>query len=250
MSLALVNGTLGPLDEAMIPVTDTGFLSGWTVFETLRVVDRSIPLLEEHLERLACSASAAEIHLPPEVEEEVVRLASHSDGEGRIRITLSGSGARVLTLVPVPRDRRGAPVRCATGPFVADPFLDGSVKHGSRAGWIVAVRQAGVDDILLVDEAGRLTEGTTCGVIAVLDGVLWTAPHDSRILQSTTVNDALEVAGRLGIPIHREGPLADSAFDGLYMASATRGLAPVVELDGRPLPGWEPIGRSVFEGMP
>ncbi|MCA9566534.1 MAG: aminotransferase class IV [Myxococcales bacterium] len=233
----------------MIPATDVGWQRGWTVFETLRVVDGGIPLLEEHVERLAKSAEAMRIRLADGIADEARQLAGLASGESRIRITVSGTGHRVLTIEPVPPDRRGAPIRAATGPWVADPFLAGSVKHGSRAGWVVAVLKAGVDEVLLVDGDGRFTEGTTSGILAVVDGRIHTAPHDDRILQSTTVCDALRVAEQLGFAVVREGALAGGPFDALYIASATRGLSPVVELDGRPLPAWDPVGRAVFEAM-
>jgi len=45
--------------------------------------------------------------------------------------------------------------------------------------------------------------------------------------------------------VRRVGPDAGdpSAWDALYIASATRHLAPVVSLDGEALPGWDPVGR-------
>ncbi|HMV65890.1 MAG TPA: aminotransferase class IV, partial [Myxococcota bacterium] len=138
-----------------------------------------------------------------------------------------------------------APVRAARGPHRDEPFLGGRPKHSSRAPWAVAVARSGVDDVLLVDASGRFTEGTTCGILAVLDGVLWTAPDDGRILPSTTVIDVVRRAEALGVPVRREGPPADGPWDGLYVASATRDLAPVVELDGAALPGWEPVGRRI-----
>jgi branched-subunit amino acid aminotransferase/4-amino-4-deoxychorismate lyase len=250
LSWALVNGELTTLEDARVPATDVGFLRGWTVFETLRVVNRSIPLLDEHLDRLRGSSTAALIGFPANLEEECQRLAALTTEESRIRITLSGSGVRILACESIPLNRRGAPVRCVTGPFVADPFLDGSVKHGSRASWVIAVLKAGVDDVLLVDQDGRFTEGTTCGILAVHQGTLFTAAHDQRILESTTVRDALQVASSLEVPIVRQGALSGDNLEGLYIASATRGLAPVVELDGRALSGWEPIGRKIAAGMP
>lgn len=249
MSWALVDGERVPLEDAVVPVTDVGFRAGWTVFETLRVHDGRVPLLEEHLARLAGSASAALIAMPTQLASEAKELAAGVEGEARIRITLSGSGLRVLTVEPVPPTRRGAPVRCVTGPFVVDPFLSGAVKHGSRAAWMVAVRRSGVDDVLMVDDEGRFAEGTTCGIVAVSDGVLRTAPHDGRILASTTVTKVVEVAGALGIPVEHVGARAAGGFDALYCASATRGLAPVVELDGETLAGWDPIGRRVFDAL-
>jgi branched-subunit amino acid aminotransferase/4-amino-4-deoxychorismate lyase len=102
-----------------------------------------------------------------------------------------------------------------------------------------------VDEVLLVDGDGRFTEGTTCAIAAVVDGVLWTAPHDGRILVSTTLCEVVERAERLGIPVKREGPPASGPWDALYVCSTTRELAPVVELDGKSLPGWDPVGTRL-----
>ena len=241
MSWARVNGMLSALSDARIPANDVGFLSGWTVFETLRTVDAEIPLLALHLARLAESARSAHIPMPAGLEEECRQLASKVAGPGRIRITLSGSGLRIVSIEPVPTDRFGTPVRCVTGPFVPDPFLSGAVKHGSRAGWVVAVKRSGVDDVLFVDQDGRFTEGTTCGVLAVREGAAWTAPHDGRVLPSTTVSTLVDLAAGLGIPVVRQGALAEGPWEGLYIASATRGLAPVTMLDGRTLPTGDPV---------
>lgn len=247
--LASVDGCILPIFEATVPATDPGFQLGWTVFDTLEVRGGEVPGLFAHLARLEASAAAALVPLPPmeRLADWTRALAAAHGGLGRLRVTVSGSGRCVLTVVDVEPGRRGAPVRAVRGPHRAEPFLGGSVKHGSRAPWVVAVRRAGVDEVLLVDEQGRFTEGTTSGVIAVVDGTLWTAPHDDRILASTTVTGLVEAAIALGVPVRREGPLASGPWDGLYIASATRGLAPVVELDGEVLPGWEPVGRRLAD---
>lgn len=246
-SWASVDGHIVPLAEAALPVTDPAVTLGWTVFETAEVREGRVPLLDRHLSRLAESARDALVPLPPlpQVRGWVEALASHHGGGARLRITASASGRVVLTAVDLDASRRGAPVRCVRGPHVDEPFLGGSVKHGSRAPWAVAVKRSGVDDVLRVDTLGRFTEATTAAILAVIDGTLWTAPHDGRILASTTVAELLERAEALGVPVRREGPPAAGPWDGLYLASATRWLAPVVELDGQPLPGWEPVGRRL-----
>lgn len=243
-------GRIVPRGEAVWPVDDPAITVGWTVFETARVVGAAVPRLDRHLERLEASAAEAAVPWPGaavlarEVEALVADWRSVSTA-GRLRITLSGSGRRVHVVGPVEPGRRGAPVRCVTGPHRDEPFLGGRVKHGSRAPWVVAVRRSGVDDVLLVDGEGRFTEATTAGVLAVIDGVVHTAPDDGRILPSTTVEHLLETAEAEGIAVVRTGARPDGRLDGLYLASATRHLAPVVRLDGRPLVGWEPVGEHL-----
>lgn len=97
----------------------------------------------------------------------------------------------------------------------------------------------------MVDSEGRFTEGTSCGILAVIDGELWTAPHDHRILPSVTTSRVVDRALALGIVVHRRGPPSIGPWDALYVASTTRDLAPVVELDGQRLSGWDPVGRRL-----
>lgn len=238
----------GPLEAACVPVTDPALTVGFSVFETLRS-DGSGQLrkLDEHLDRLERSAAGTAIALPArEILVRELREAAAAVGvAARIRVTVSGSGLRIVSAEVLDLARFHLPIRAARGHYRAEPYLGGSVKHGSRAPWMTAVRRAGVDEVLMVDADGRFTEGTSCAILAVIGGALWTAPHDGRILESTTCLEVIERAVERGIPVVREGPPAAGPWDGLYVASTTRDLAPVVELDGAALPSWDAIGTAL-----
>ncbi|MEN0068041.1 MAG: aminotransferase class IV [Myxococcota bacterium] len=245
---AIVDGTGTPLAEARIPITDVGFTHGYSVFETLMLGPGRD--LADNLTRLSKSAAAAMISYPGDdlLRAEVARVAEQVGADAVVRITLTGDGRRIVWATPLETGRRGRPVRCATQPWLPQgSAIDGSVKHRSRMDWMVALRRHGADEILLVDAAGRFTEGTSSAVLASIDGRLMTAPWDGRILRSTTLARLLRLANDLGIDVVRQGALAKGPFDGLYLASTTRWLAPVIELDGRPLPGWDPIGKRLFD---
>lgn len=244
---AVVDGQEMPLEAASVPATDPGFLLGWTVFETVEVEGGGPVAIDANLRRLAHSCAAAMIPPPDDdvVRREVRAVADHVGGRVRVRVTLTGGGRRVVIGEPIDPSRRHRPVRAIRGAHRPDPFLGGHVKHGSRGPWIVAVKRAGVDEMLLVDGDGRFTEGTTAAILAVIDGIVWSAPDDGRILPSTTAAGLFERARRLGIPVRRDGPPAHGPWDALYIASSTRGLAPVVELDGTDLPAWDPVGRKL-----
>ena len=49
------------------------------------------------------------------------------------------------------------------------------------------------------------------------------------------------------LALRREGPPAAGPWDGLYIASVTRDLCPVVEIDGVALPGWDPVGKRLAD---
>ena len=246
-ALAVVDGTVLPLAEARIPVTDPALTVGWSVFETLLVERRSARALGEHLDRLAGSAHAAGMGAIPReaIEREVALLVSQGPENARLRITLTGGGHRILWVESLDLSRVHQPIRAVRGPHRDEPILGGSVKHGSRAPWVVALRRSGADEVLLVDQEDRFTEGTTSAILAVMDGAVHLAPEDGRILPSTMRHEILARARQLGVDVVEQGPPAYGPWDGLYIASSTRDLAPVVSLDGQSLPGWEAVGRRL-----
>ncbi len=247
-----MDGVLMPIEQASIPITDPALTVGHAVFDTLRSdPDGTVDQLHAHLGRLARSAQAATIEMPEIalLAEEIRQVASRLGGPARIRVTLTGGGRRAVAATRLDTSRIGRVVRAVRGVHADEPYLGGAIKHGSRAPWIVAVQRSGVDEVLLVDADGRFTEGTTCAIVAIVAGTLYTAPHDGRILASTTLNALLERAESLGIPVVREGPLASGPWDALYVASTTRKLAPIVELDGEVLPGWDPVGMRLAQGF-
>ncbi len=243
---AMVDGMMSPLVEARIPVTDLAFQRGWSVFETMDLQGGQDP--GPHLERLArsCSAGLVPGFDADRIREEVAQLLQRFAGRAYVRVTLTGSGLRVITATPSSVARWHAPVRCERAPHYNDPFLPGSVKHGSRMGWEIEVARRGTDDVLRIQD-GHFTEGTRCGILAVVDGVVCAHPEDGTLLPSTTVARLLGHARDLDLPVRREGPSAAGPWDGLYIASSTRSIAPVVELDGETLPGWDPVGRALAD---
>lgn len=245
--VALVDGREMPLEQASVPVTDPGYALGATVFESTLADGRRDP--GPNLLRLRESAEAAGIPMPDEalLRAEIERVRVAMGGRAVVRVDLTGGGRRLVYGTAIDPERAERPIRAGRAPHVDHPLLPGSVKHRSRAPWWVEARRRGVDELLFVDAEGRFTEGSSCGVLAVIDGRLWTAPWDGRILRSTTVDRLLGHAARLGVEVVRQGPPASGGWDALYVASTTRSLAPVAELDGEPQPGFEAIGRAVAD---
>ena len=242
----MVDGHITPLAEAVVPIEDLAFLRGWSVFETLELRAGQDPSV--HLERLrrSCEVGRVPGFDASRIRQEIAALVERFTGRAYVRVTLTRSGRRVITATPASTARWHAPVVCARGAHADDPFLPGFVKHGSRMGWELEVERQGTDDVLRVWQ-GRFTEGTRSGVVAVIEGVVWAHPDDDTILPSTTVARLLGHARTLGLDVRREGPPSDGPWDGLYIASSTRSLAPVVRLDGVELPGWDPVGRALAD---
>ena len=63
-----LNDKLIDIDKASISVTDSGFLYGAGLFETMRSYNGVVFSLKDHLERLSLSAKALYINIPYDKE--------------------------------------------------------------------------------------------------------------------------------------------------------------------------------------
>lgn len=242
-----LDGVRVPREGYVVAGDDDGLLLGLTAFETLRTYGGRPFRLHRHMARLCASAAALDVPCPAAeaLEAEVAAAVAGYPAEARVRLTLTRGGRRLLTIAPLASTAVAAPIRAVTMPWEPPPWLDGRVKHGSRASGEVARRLAGVDEVLWVGRDGCLTEGVRSSIFAVVDGALVTPPDDGRILAGITREAILEAARDAGIPA-REQPLPVAApVSELYVSSTLKELAPVVELDGRPAPGAGPVGAAV-----
>ena len=219
---------------------------GWTAFETMRTVSGMVLGLDEHLERLRASAVAMDIpYAGTQVlfDEITGLIPNRTDTEWKIRLTLGQGGHRSLTIAPLqpPPEMFSVALR----PWMPMAGLPGWVKHGCRAGWNLAVRRSGADEVVWVDPQGELLEGTRSNLFVVQDGHLRTPPTDGRILPGVTRAKLLEVARAAGMRIDVGPVRVDDGWTALYLCSTLKNLVPVQRVDEQTLPGWEPLGRAM-----
>jgi len=231
---------------------DPGLLLGLTVFETLRTYNGTPFRLQQHLDRLVGSANQLNITIPEKavLTAEIQAVLEHTaDADYRLRYTVTAGGHRIVDIQPIDTARIGAPIR--VGRLAWDPpeWLPGVVKHGSRASWIVAAQQQGVDEVFLVDGAGYILEANRSNVFAVQDGVLCTPPLDDRFLEGVTRGALLEAAGEAGIPVEERPLHVDTPFDELYLSSTLKELAPVSGWGPRGGPMDGPLGLKLHQAF-
>jgi para-aminobenzoate synthetase/4-amino-4-deoxychorismate lyase len=174
-------------------------------------------MLEEHLGRLARSADYWD--MPCDVNSLRPMLSELEDtmsGPTKVRILASGEGQVSLSLSAAPerfRLRPGPadnPIRVCidTVPLdSSDPRLFHKVADRTRFDER-RKRNAGVDDVLCVNEHGNITESTIANVVFLIDGVWRTPPIGDGLLggilrerlmldgtlkeQSVSIHEALE----------------------------------------------------------
>lgn len=256
----------GPqLVDAAAPIVradDLGFLRGESVFETARIAAGRPAYLDAHLARLARSAARVAIDLPSgwdELSKTAVQAYGATDGVLRLVCTKGGLGFALVTPVPAETIRgREQGVRAITLTLgvsaevrAQSPWLLGGVKSTSYAVNMATLRHAqseGVDDAIWVSSDGYVLEAPTSTVAWVSGGRLTTPPAELGILPGTTLDVVL---GLCEVPYDvRRGTAPElAAADEVLMLSSVRGVAPVVELDGRAL-GTGPVTaalRDAFE---
>lgn len=259
--LVWVGRGLVPRAEAKVSVFDSSVQGGDAVWEGLRLYDGRIFELDAHLDRLFASARAlAFVEIPT---REFVRDAVFStfqangmrDG-AHARLTLT-RGEKVTSGMS-PRFNQSGPclivlaewkkpvydqdgIRLVTSAIRrnAPQCLDSKIHHNNLLNNILAKIQAnaaGVDDALMLDVHGFLAETNATNVFLVLDGTLVTPTTDSCV-EGITRRVVLELAHGAGLPVEvRNVTLAEAyAADEIFTTGTMGELAPVVELDGRPI---------------
>jgi branched-chain amino acid aminotransferase len=246
--------------SATISVYDHGLLYGDGVFEGVRVYGGKIFRLAEHLERLYDSAKAIWLTIPMDPEEmtaiteEAVRRSGITEAYVRHVVT-RGVGdlgldprkcARPSVLIIVDTIKlwpeqvyeAGLSVITAGTPIPQRESLSPRVKSLNYLAHILAKIEgihAGADEVLMLDSAGAVAEGSGQNVFVVKKGRLKTPPPYAGILKGVTRDVVIELAAKAGYHVEEsvlnryDVYTADEAF---LTGTATE-LVAIRQLDGR-----------------
>jgi 4-amino-4-deoxychorismate lyase len=249
--------SLVPADTPILRADDLGAVRGDGVFETVDVRAGAPWLLDAHLDRMARSAAALDLDLPPRTALEALAgalcAAWPADDEGQLRIVATrgpesgGPPTVYATLKPITDKQRAQrrdgiavrtlPLGVPAGLRTAEPALLAGAKTLSYAVNMAALREAerrGADDALFVSTDGYVLEGTRANLVMAVDGRFVTPRTDIGILAGTTQADVFRFAEGEGIATSYElVTLADlEAADALWLLSSVRQAAPVRSVNG------------------
>lgn len=155
-----------------------------TLFETLRAEAGRAVRAPAHLARLTRSARA--LGVPLDEAEARAALADLPDATLRLRLTVRPSGSVQLESWPFEPEPAGTVVSVGWADeavWSADPAR--RHKSRDRAAYDRASRraaEAGLADLLFVNERGELVEGAISTLFAEIDGRVWTPPLASGAL--------------------------------------------------------------------
>lgn len=262
--IAYVNGSYVPHRRASVHIEDRGYQFADGVYEVIAVRGGRLVDAVPHLVRLARSLGELAIEAPMSeaalrlVLAEVVRRNHVRDGMVYLQIT-RGVAARdhawprglKAALVITAKAAKGPPAEvCENGvAAVSVPDLRWKrcdIKTISLLPNVMAkqaARDAGAYEALLVDDAGRVTEGSSTNAwIVTRKGRLITRPPDVAILNGVTRQAVVRLARDAGLEFEErsftliEAKAAAEAF----LTSTTAFVVPVVAIDGQTIGSGKP----------
>lgn len=261
MVLINLNGEIST--TASISVLDRSFLYGDSIYEVVRTFNGKTFALQEHLDRLRQSAAYcyldvpwSDAHIRAETEKTLQQAAFRA---AYVRIVVTRGAEPEISLQPGPdiqpslliivREISPEPVLAEQGARLSvlerlrndQQALNPAAKTGNYLNNILAqieATQKGVDDALMLNSRGELTEATTSNLWLVQDGVVRTPAVETGILHGITRHFLLQILQEQQIP-HEETILkpADlSLAEEGFLSSSVRLIMPIAQIDDYKLP--------------
>ncbi len=253
-----LNGKIVPAKEAVVSVFDHGFLYGDGIYETIRVYDRVIFMLDEHLGRLYRSASMIGLTLPFEIDSLKISiyetLIANALRNAYIRLTVSrGHGpigldpdlcpepttviiAQELKEYPRAFYEKGINLIITETRRNIKEAINPKIKSLNFLNNILAKIEAKKRDAyeaIMLNAYGKLAEGSISNVFFYKDGVLCTPSLECGILDGITRGFVIELAMREDLKI-KEGEFTKediySAAE-VFITNTTLEVMPVSKVD-------------------
>lgn len=253
-TIAWFDGRLVDPEGAHLSLLDHGFVVGDGVFETCELLDGEPFALTRHLARLTTSAVGLGIDPPQDavVRDAVAEVSAAWNGAepgvvARLRITWTAG------LGPLGSDRLGGPGTLVVAASAAPHHGDAKVhvvpwtrnergalaglkttSYGENARALARARAHGAGEAIFGNNRGELCEGTGTNVFLEDERGLLTPPLSSGALAGVTRALVLDWAAQAGISVREETVPLGAIHTAAHVAltSSTRGISPVVEVDG------------------
>ncbi|REK05981.1 MAG: hypothetical protein DWQ37_22925 [Planctomycetota bacterium] len=265
---AYLNGKFLPAEQAVLRVSDAGFVQGTTVAEQLRTFGGRLFRLEMHIARLFHSLGIVGIDPglnPAQLARAASELVAHNhpllaegDDLGLVMFVTPGAYPTML-----PGDAPGPTVCLHTFPLRFDLWVDKyeqgeslattdvmqvpsacwppELKCRSRMHYYLADRAARQrfpgSRALLLDAQGYVVEASTANVVLYKKDTGLLLPPAHKTLPGISLAVLHELAEELELYSDERDlrPLDVAAADEVFLTSTSPCIAPVTQLDGRPI---------------
>jgi branched-chain amino acid aminotransferase len=253
-----LNNNIVPAAEARVSVFDHGFLYGDGIYETMRVYDGVVFLIDEHMKRLRRSASLIGLDIPK--SDDAIRGAIYDTllanvlSDAYIRLTISrGYGEIGLdpdlckepTFVIIaekfknyPRSyyEEGIRLKIASVRRNLKEALNPQIKSLNFLNNILAkieAKKADANEAIMLNASGHLAEGTVSNIFFLKNNILHTPSIECGILDGITRALVIDLAVKNAIPAKegefRPGELYEASE--VFITNSTMEIMPVSRVD-------------------
>ncbi|MCS7126530.1 MAG: branched-chain-amino-acid transaminase [Aigarchaeota archaeon] len=275
--LVYVDGEYIPRSQARVSVFDHGFLYGDGVFEGIRCYDGVVFKLVEHIDRLYESAKSIMLDVPMKKEEmvntvlETIRKNGLRDAYIRLIVTRGVgdlgldprkcSKPSIIIIVQPMEPLLGREVREKGVKLIISSVrrdrVDATSHQAKTLNYLNSILakieaiNAGVDDAILLDDRGFVSEASAANLFIVKNSVISTPPQTAGILPGITRSVVIELAKKIGYRIEERDitPYELYTADEVFLTGTAAELVPVIEISKRKIgdgvPG--PITKKLIE---
>lgn len=262
MAICWLNGKIVDEANATVSVFDHGLLYGDGVFEGIRFYHQRAFQLYSHLQRLQNSATAIGLTLPYSLQKfeiaikDIIDAFPSSNGYLRLVIT-RGKGtlginptsckqatafiiADNVNIVSSQVQQRGASLIIASTRRLPPDGLDPRIKSLNYLNHILAkleANHANVDEAILLNSHGNVSEGTADNIFIVRNKTLLTPPVTDGALNGITRDVILKLASESDIKCFETtlSPYDLYTADECFLTGTAIELIAAREIDGRRL---------------
>ena len=261
-NIVFLNGQFIPISEAKISPMDRGFLFGDGIYEVVPSYNGKLVGFSLHIERMQNGLKAIGIKLDMGVDDwrDIAIKLIEKNEKGNLGLYFHVSrGADVKRFHAYPENIQPT-VFAYTFDIPAAPIADKhsvkqyrvastedlrwkrcQIKSTSLLGNVMHFQHghdAGVHETILYNQRNELTEASACNVFIVKNEVVITPPLDNQLLPGITRHMLLDILRKDGTLQVQERVISMSevrSADELWLTSSSKEIAPVVELDGKPV---------------
>ena len=262
MSTVYLNGDYMPMDQARISPMDRGFLFGDGIYEVIPSYDGKLVGFAPHLDRMQDGLDAIEIQLQvdPDQWRAIANELVERNGGGNLGIYFHVSRgadtkrhhaypqgiaptiyAFAFEIPPAPQPDKSA-ATCYTVATAEDlRWKRCNIKSTALLGNVMHYQDGhakGHNETILYNPDHELTEAAACNVYVIKNGIVSTPLLDHQKLPGITRLMLLEILRRDGsIPMEERVVKLEelSSADEVWISSSSKEIAPVIEIDGRPV---------------
>jgi branched-chain amino acid aminotransferase len=235
------NGKLIKAKDAKIGVDSIEFTYGFGVYENLKVRNRKVYFLVEHVERLFYSAGQIGLShnfTPDQIEEWILELVKKNKTDvANVKMLLIGGkepDLYIMTLAPKFLDKKfyKSGVKVITKEY--ERYLPQVKSLNMLPSYLIfrEAKEKGAFDVLLIDKNNNIVEGTRSNFFVIKNKTLYTTPVES-VLDGVTRRSVIDCAKKSGYEVIEQDIALEGVFnyDGAFLTNTSGKIVPIKTLN-------------------